>query len=177
MNGSVAFFSVGANIRPESNIRAALTLLREQACVCASSTFYRTRPLQCPNQPFFVNGVWLLRTDKDPLAVRNELLRPIEDSLGRRRTADKFGPRTIDLDLILYDDLAVSDGDLTLPHPDLSRPFVCVPVLELVADCIADIGESLCDRIGRLLPRTVPALKPGEELPAFTRQLRKLLCE
>jgi len=176
VSGSIAFVSVGANIQPQANIRAALALLREQACVCASSTFYRTRPLRCADQPFFVNGVWLLRTDKDPLAVRNELLRPIEDRLGRRRTAEKFGPRTIDLDLILYNDLTVSHGDLTLPHPDLSRPFVCVPVLELLADCIADMGESLCERIGKLLPQTTPAAKPGEELPAFTRQLRKLLC-
>jgi 2-amino-4-hydroxy-6-hydroxymethyldihydropteridine diphosphokinase len=172
---SVAFVAVGANIRPEHNIRAALTLLREKACVLASSTFYRTRPLGRVNQPLFVNGVWLIRTDRTPLHVRDRLLQPVETKLGRRRTDDKFGPRTIDLDLILYDALTVSDGELTLPHPDLGRPFVCLPVLELLADCAADIESPVLQRIRKLVPQPTTAAKPGEELRVLTRQLRELL--
>jgi len=172
---SIAFIAVGANIEPESNIRAALTLLQKQVQVVASSTFYRTEPLGCPDQPLFVNGAWLIHTGTDPLGVRDRMLRPIERQLGRRRTADKFAPRPIDLDLTLYDDLVVSDEDLTLPAPDLSRPFVYLPVLELLADSALDRDGLLFGRIRNLLPQAVPAAEPGEKLDAFTEALRALL--
>jgi len=172
---SIAFIAVGANIEPEDNIRAALTLLQKQTQVVASSTFYRTEPLGRPGQPLFINGAWLIRTGTDPLDVRDRMLRPIEHQLGRRRTADKFAPRTIDLDLILYDDLVVSDGDLTLPHPDLSRPFVHLPVLELLTDSAFDMDELLFGRIRNLLPEAVSAAEAGETLDVFTEALRALL--
>jgi len=172
---SIAFIAVGANIEPESNIRAALTLLQKQTQVVASSTFYRTEPFGRPGQPLFINGVWLIRPQTSPLGVRDEILRLVERQLGRRRTADKFAPRPIDLDLILYDDLVVSDGDLTLPHPDLSRPFVYLPVLELLTDLAFDRGGPLLGRIRDLLPGAVSAAEPGEKLDVFTEALRALL--
>jgi len=172
---SLAFISVGANIEPQHNIRTALALLQKRAPVVASSTFYRTEPLGRPGQPLFLNGVWLIRSQSGPREVRDGILHPIERQLGRRRTADRFAPRTIDLDLILYDDLVVSDGDLTLPHGDLRRPFVYVPVLELLADSSLAADEPLRDRIAALLPEAAPAVEPGEKLDAFTEELRAML--
>jgi len=172
---SLAFISVGSNIEPERNIPAALTLLQKHAPVVASSTFYRTEPLGRPGQPLFLNGVWLIRPQTGPREVRDGILHPIERQLGRRRTADQFAPRTTDLDLTLYDDLVVSDGDLTLPHGDLRRPFVHVPVLELLADSLLAPDELLRGRIAALVPEAAFAAEPGEKLDAFTEELRAML--
>jgi len=117
-----------------------------------------------------------LKTRVGPSEVRDHLLRPIERELGRRRDQDKWGPRTIDLDLLLYDDLAVDDRELTLPHPDLSRPFVRTPVEELLGQMASDPDADLAARIRRLLPRRVPGERAGEALNAFSKRLRRILA-
>lgn len=170
---SVAFISVGSNIEPERNIVAALELVRTRTHVAGSSTFYRTAPIGRPDQPEFVNGIWRIDTVLSPAQVRGELLRPIEEGLGRRRCVDKFVPRTIDLDLVLYNDLVRYEGVVRLPHPDLLRPFVHVPVRELLngAD---DIEPGLrCRMMGLLPPETQGA--PGKPLYELTNRLRQML--
>ena len=117
-----------------------------------------------------------METDENPFAVKETLLRPIEHQLGRRRADDKYAPRTIDLDLVLYDDLAIDDGDVKLPHPDLRRPFVCIPVIELLAAMPAETSGGLPDRIRALLPKTTSEADAGEKLETFTAQLQKMLC-
>lgn len=171
---SVAFVSVGSNIEPERNIVRALEALRDAAHVSGSSTFYRTEPIGRPDQPSFVNGVWRIDTAMSPRRIREELLIPVEERLGRTRTADKFGPRTIDLDLILYDDLALADEAVCLPHPDLVRWFVCIPVRELL-DGANDIEAALHQRILRLLPPATADSEVGEPLHDFATQLREML--
>jgi 2-amino-4-hydroxy-6-hydroxymethyldihydropteridine diphosphokinase len=172
---AVAFIAVGANIQPEDNIRAALAMLHEKSLVSGSSTFFRTEPVDRPDQPRFVNGVWRLDTTLHPLEIRGTLLGPIEKRLGRCRTEDKHAPRTIDLDLVLYDDWEMDDGSVRLPHPDVHRPFVYVPVMELLTDLAAESGSDLPDRIRSLLPQQPGAECPGERLDDFTERLRALL--
>ncbi len=172
---SVAFVSVGANIEPERNIRAALTALQEQTRVVGSSTFYRTEPIGRRDQPRYINGVWRIETEIPATRIKPVLLRPIEDGLGRVRTGDKCSPRTIDLDLILYDDLVMKDEDLTLPHPDIARPFVYFPLVELLAEMRRVQPGGLVSRIERLLPAATPTELPGEPLDGFTEELRQLL--
>lgn len=172
---SAAFIAVGSNIEPERHIVAALTALVEKTHVVGSSTFYRTAPVGRVDQPMFVNGLWLIRTDLDPHAVRRELLAPVERLLGRQRSDDKFASRTIDLDLVLYDDRVESDGDLRLPHPDIARPFVCGPILEVLNSEEAAIEPELRGRIARLLPQHASTAPPGEILKALTERLRQLL--
>jgi 2-amino-4-hydroxy-6-hydroxymethyldihydropteridine diphosphokinase len=167
---SIAFIGVGSNVEPERNIVAALERLRDMTHVTGSSAFYRTEPIGRPDQPWFINGVWRIDTTLNPTQIRSELLRPIEEALGRRRCDDKFALRTIDLDLLLYDDL-VTDG---LPHADLTRPFVCVPLRELLDDA-RDIEPGLRARILALLPPKREASQPGELLYAFTSQLGQML--
>jgi len=167
---SIAFVGVGSNVEPERNIVASLERLQDKTHMAGSSTFYRTEPIGRPDQPWFINGVWRIDTILSPTQIRSELLRPIEEALGRRRCDDKFAPRTIDLDLLLYDDLVI-DG---LPHPDLARPFVCVPLRELLADA-PDIEPGLRARMLALLPTKREESQPGEPLCAFTSQLRQIL--
>lgn len=167
----MAFVAVGSNIDPERNVTAALISLTERTPVRSSSTFYRTEPIGSANQPKYINGLWLIETRLSPTAIRDALLRPIENELGRVRTEDRLAPRVLDLDLILYDDLVIDDGDIRLPHPDIVRPFVYVPVLELLEACDAADRDS----IAKLLPAGLPPAAPGQALPGLTRRLRGLL--
>ena len=172
---STAFIAVGSNIEPRPHILAALTALSQRTRVVSSSTFYRTVPVGPATQPPYINGVWEICAARSPAQIRGDLLRPIESELGRRRLRDKFAPRTIDLDLVLYDDLIVDDGDLRLPHPDLVRPFVCGPVRELLEEEGSDVEPDLRRRILQLLPPAAQATAPGEVLEDLTRQLRQRL--
>jgi dihydroneopterin aldolase/2-amino-4-hydroxy-6-hydroxymethyldihydropteridine diphosphokinase len=155
---STAFIAVGSNVEPFVNIPAALHLLQTQVHVTACSTFYQTEPLGCgKDQPSFVNGVWQIETTLTPLDMKYDVLWRIEDRLGRAWTQDKFSGRTIDLDLILYEDLVSTRPELVLPHPDLARPFVWTPVKELL------------DRDPELKPRLMPLLPGPPEGPAGQR--------
>jgi 2-amino-4-hydroxy-6-hydroxymethyldihydropteridine diphosphokinase len=168
---STAFIAVGSNLEPLVNIAAALRLLQTQVQVTACSTFYRTEPLGCgKDQPSFVNGVWRIETTLTPLDVKYDVLWRIEDRLGRLWTQDRFNARTIDLDLILYEDLVIARPELVLPHPDLARPFVWTAVKELL-----DRDPELRPRLTPLLPR--PAEGPaGQPLDDLTQGLCKALA-
>lgn len=171
---SVALISAGSNIDPERNVVTALAILQGRARVTGSSIFYRTEPLGRPGQPAFLNGIWRIDTVLGPMQVREELLRPIEAELGRVRTLDRFAPRPIDLDLILYNDLVMEDEACRLPHPDLVRPFVRVPVLELLNDGDA-IEQNLRNRMLQLVPAGADEVEAGEPLHELTTQMRSML--
>ena len=132
-----AFIGVGSNIEPEKNIREALRRLGEYVRLTGISTFYVEPAIDGPDEPAFYNGVVTIETDLQPVNVKHEVLRRIEATLGRRRNANKNAPRTIDLDLLLYDDLVLSNDNLSLPHPDiLKRAFVAIPLYELAPDLV-----------------------------------------
>jgi dihydroneopterin aldolase/2-amino-4-hydroxy-6-hydroxymethyldihydropteridine diphosphokinase len=132
-----AFIGVGSNIEPEKNIREALRRLGEYVQLTGISTFYVEPAIDGPEEPTFYNGVVAIETDLKPLNLKHEILRRIEAAMGRRRNATKNAPRTIDLDLLLYDDSALSNNDLSLPHPDiLKRAFVAIPLYELAPDLV-----------------------------------------
>ena len=171
----VAFVAVGSNIEPRRNIVGALKALILKTEVAASSTFYCTAPIGRSDQPMFINGVWLIRTCLSPVQVRGELLRPIEHQLGRRRAGDKFAPRPIDLDLVLYDDWVRSDVDVMLPHPDINRPFVCGPVRELLRQDKSLVDAGLSSRMLALLPPTEAVAPLGVVESELTQQLWQLI--
>ncbi len=130
-----AFVAIGSNIEPEENVRKALYLLARNTRIIGISTVYLTEPEGRPDQPAFCNLVVEVETQMPPQEFKYRILRTIEDDLGRIRTEDKYTPRTIDLDLILYDDLALQTEDLTLPDPEIqSRPFLAFPLGELSTD-------------------------------------------
>lgn len=158
---------VGSNIDPESNIPAALRLLGRASIVSESSTFYRTAPLRRPDQPPFINGVWVMQWRGTPSKLKFELLRSIEDQLGRRRTADTHAPRTIDLDILLFGDLVCDAPGLRIPSSDISRPFVAVPLREVIGEMTlpgsnVSLGDlcATCDTSGMTpLPELSAALR------------------
>lgn len=142
-----AYVGVGSNVKPEENIPKGLELLAREARLCAVSTFYRCAALDRPEQPEFVNGVCRVETDRPARDFKFGVLRDIERRLGRHRTADRYAPRTLDLDLLLYGDRVWSEDDLVVPDPDIrTRPFIAVPLLELAPDLtLPDTLEPLAD--------------------------------
>lgn len=106
-----------------------------QAALIARSSDYKTPPWGDEHQTPFVNAAIEIETDLDPHALLF-VLQKVERTFGRTRTAERrWGPRTLDLDLIAYDDVALESPDLTLPHPRLfERAFVLVPLAEIAPD-------------------------------------------
>ncbi len=132
-----AFLSVGSNVDPEENVSRAIGRLNGQVRITGVSTVYLTEPVGRPEQPPYYNCVIAIDTPLPPLELKRTVLRRIEDELGRTRSEDKFSPRTIDLDLILYGDVVMKTGELILPDPEIrSRPFLAGPLVELAPNLI-----------------------------------------
>jgi len=129
-----AAIGVGANLgEPAETIAAALDLLRrcDDLVVIAVSSLRETDPVGYTDQPRFVNGAWLVDTGLSARELLDVLL-AVEAELGRERGGPRFGPRTIDLDLLLYDDAVIDEPGLTVPHPRLhERRFALEPLAEL----------------------------------------------
>jgi 2-amino-4-hydroxy-6-hydroxymethyldihydropteridine diphosphokinase len=130
-----AFVGIGSNLgEPESQIGSAVELLAAEDGIelMAASTLRETEPVGYLDQPSFLNGAVRLET-KLPARELLERLLAIEGRLGRLRgEGPRFGPRTIDLDLLVYGDETIDEPGLTVPHPRLAeRRFALEPLAEL----------------------------------------------
>ena len=129
-----AYIGIGSNLgERESTIRDALALLAAdpELEVEAVSSIRETDPVGMVDQPRFLNAAIRLATDLAPYPLLERLL-AVEQQLGRVRTGERYGPRTIDLDLLLYGDEIVDEPGLRVPHPRLAeRRFVLEPLAEL----------------------------------------------
>jgi 2-amino-4-hydroxy-6-hydroxymethyldihydropteridine diphosphokinase len=127
-----AFIGVGSNINPADNVKEAIRLLSEEEHILGISNVYQTQPEEGLNQPSYYNCVVEIETKTPPAELKYKVLRKIEKDLGRKRNKDKYTSRTIDLDLILYDNLVLKTEDLTLPDPNIvSRAYLAVSLYEL----------------------------------------------
>jgi len=162
-----SFIGLGANLgEPAAQIQSALALLEQNSVrVERASSLYRTEPVgAAPPEPWFINGVVQAASHHDPL----ELLRVcqgVELALGRERPPGhaRHGPRTIDLDLLMMEEMLVESRELTLPHPELARRrFVLLPLAEIAPDrrhprlglTVRELLERCPDRsvVERILP-------------------------
>jgi 2-amino-4-hydroxy-6-hydroxymethyldihydropteridine diphosphokinase len=130
-----AFVGIGSNLEePERQIAAALEQLADEEGIelVAVSTLRETEPVGYLDQPSFLNGAAQIETELGPRELLERLL-AIESRLGRvRGKGPRFGPRTIDLDLLVYGDETVDEPGLTVPHPRLAeRRFALEPLAEL----------------------------------------------
>ena len=131
---ATAYVGLGANVGDrEGALRAAVDRLRAdpEIEVLAVSTLRETAPVGLLDQPPFLNGAVALSTRLPPRELLERLL-AVERALGRERRGPRYGPRTIDLDLLLYDDERVDEPGLRVPHPRLhERAFALEPLHEL----------------------------------------------
>ena len=149
---TVAYVGLGSNLGDrEGTLRTALVRLAELGEVRASS-FHETDPVGVIDQPKFVNAVAEVSTQLAPRDLLESLL-AIERELGRDRSREqRWGPRTLDLDLLLYGGEMIDEPGLTVPHPRLAeRRFVLEPLHELVPHLVLPDGTGVGDLLARAI--------------------------
>lgn len=145
-----AVVALGANIgSPREQMDLAVALLREATEVKAVSSYFVTKPVGGPEQPDYLNAVCILESELPALDLL-AVLQGIEKSLGRERDV-RWGPRTIDLDLIQYGSLLSAAAELELPHPRAhERRFVLEPWYEIEPDAILLTHGKISDLLEQL---------------------------
>ncbi|MBK8637386.1 MAG: 2-amino-4-hydroxy-6-hydroxymethyldihydropteridine diphosphokinase [Chromatiaceae bacterium] len=162
----LAYVAIGANLAgPEGQVRRALVELGRLtgSRMLRASPLYLTKPLGPANQPDYVNAVVSLETQLSP---RNLLLalQAIENAHGRVREQGHWGPRPLDLDILLYGEDRVDEPDLHVPHPEMSRrAFVLVPLADIAPGDLAIPGQ------GRLAALLAACPRDGIRLLALAR--------
>jgi len=145
MSRHIAFIGLGSNMEdPRSQLQRAFIAIGKLpgTRLVAQSSLYRSAPLGFADQPDFINAVASIATDLSPQALLQALLK-IEHGHGRERNF-RNAPRTLDLDILLYDDVQLHEHGLTIPHPQMHvRAFVLLPLLEIAPDVsIPGIGRA-----------------------------------
>lgn len=130
----LAYLSLGSNVGDRvAHLRDAIARLESIGRVVSVSSFYETEPVEVTDQPWFLNCAVGLETALTAEQLMARLLQ-IEQEMGRRRIQKK-GPRTIDIDILLFDDLILDSPDVTIPHPAMQkRRFVLEPLAEIAAE-------------------------------------------
>ena len=132
--GETAYLSLGSNLGDRAaNLHAAVAQLGVAGRLLAVSALYETQPVDVPDQPWFLNCVGAIETDKTPRELLNLALR-VEAAMGRLRMRDK-GARNIDIDVVLFGDRVVDEPGLKIPHTAMhQRRFVLEPLVEIAPE-------------------------------------------
>jgi 2-amino-4-hydroxy-6-hydroxymethyldihydropteridine diphosphokinase len=153
--------SIGSNIDKEINLPLAVQLLAAQCDLIGASAVYETIPVGLINQANFFNAAVLVETALDAAQFKQSVLIPIEEQLNRVRSDNKNAPRTIDLDISLFnDEIKDIDQKHRVPDPDLLKfPHVAVPIADIVPDMMhPETAEPLKSIASRLLQKTDQAV-------------------
>jgi 2-amino-4-hydroxy-6-hydroxymethyldihydropteridine diphosphokinase len=148
-----ALLALGGNvgdIRTTLDRAEAMLLEHGHVQITARSSDYRTPPWGVTDQPPFINRCLAIETELPPLALLDQA-QAVERALGRDRNGERrWGPRTVDIDILAYDDLALDEPRLTLPHPRLfERAFVLVPLAEIAGERLV-AGKRVRDALDRV---------------------------
>lgn len=150
---TLAYIALGSNLAsPLDQVNAAITALGEipQSRIVAVSSLYRTPPLGPPDQPDYLNAAVALETALEPETLLDHTQR-IELQQGRVRKAERWGPRTLDLDIMLFGNLTLNTERLTVPHYDMkNRGFMLWPLFEIASDLHFPDGTSLQEILANL---------------------------
>ncbi len=144
-------------------MRRAIARLSAAGRVAAVSSFYETEPVEFTQQPWFLNCAVAIETDRTPQELMAALL-AIEEEMGRRRQQKK-GPRSIDIDVLLFDDVVIDLAEVTIPHPAMEqRRFVLEPLAEIAPELMHPV-----------LRKTMRSLRDG--LTSAGQVVRKVAAE
>jgi 2-amino-4-hydroxy-6-hydroxymethyldihydropteridine diphosphokinase len=133
---NLVYISLGSNVGDRAaNLRAAVERLGEIGSIKAKSGSYETEPVELRDQPWFLNSVIALETSLSPVELLKKVL-AIEQEMGRIRMRDK-GPRSIDIDILLFGEKIVEERGLKIPHPAMhQRRFVLEPLAEIAPEAV-----------------------------------------
>jgi 2-amino-4-hydroxy-6-hydroxymethyldihydropteridine diphosphokinase len=155
----MVYLGLGSNVGDrEANLRDAIERLRALGEVVAVSSLYETEPVEFVAQPWFLNCAVALETERMPKLLLAALL-AIEQQMGRRRTISK-GPRTIDIDILLFGKSVVDTTALVVPHPALhERRFVLEPLAEIAPEVRHPVLKKTMRELRDALPKAGPAVR------------------
>ena len=161
---NLAYLSLGSNLGDrENHLQEAIRRLQSVGSVTAVSSLYETQPVEFTDQPWFLNCAVALETSSKPIHLMQQLLE-IERAMGRQRIQKK-GPRTIDIDILLFGDEVVNAPDLTIPHPAMQyRRFVLEPLAEIAP-------EIRHPRLQKTVWHLLQELPPGQSVLHIPRRL------
>jgi 2-amino-4-hydroxy-6-hydroxymethyldihydropteridine diphosphokinase len=155
-----AFVALGSNLDgPQTKVRQAIAALGKlpQARLVVASSLYRSAPVGRTDQPDFINAVAQLSTTLAPRALLAALL-ALEQRFGRTRSV-RNAPRTLDLDLLLYDAQCIAEADLAVPHPRMhQRAFVLAPLVEIAPACVIPGVGPAADWLARCADQAIVRL-------------------
>jgi 2-amino-4-hydroxy-6-hydroxymethyldihydropteridine diphosphokinase len=156
------YLSLGSNVGDRrANLETAIAALGTLGKVIARSAFYETEPVEFTAQPWFLNCALVLETTKMPRQLLKALL-DLERRMGRRRSLNK-GPRTIDIDILLFGNSIVAADGLTIPHPALhERRFVLEPLAEIAPGALHPVLKKTAEELRDALPAGQVVRKLGE---------------
>ncbi|WP_412972266.1 2-amino-4-hydroxy-6-hydroxymethyldihydropteridine diphosphokinase [Glaciecola sp. MF2-115] len=148
----IAYIGLGSNMgNPVQQLQSAFQAIDEhsQMTLLAKSHLYASSPMGPQDQPDYVNAVCKIKTSLQPQELL-ATLQSIENQQDRKRNGERWGPRTLDLDILLYNDLALNTKNLTVPHYGMkNREFVLVPLFEISPDIIMQDGRSLATWVAK----------------------------
>jgi len=151
---NTAFIGIGSNLgSPQENCQQSIAFLKKipKLKIIAHSSFYETEPVGLTDQNWFLNTVIEVTTELEPIALLDALL-AIEVIMGRTRNK-KWGPRIIDLDLLLYEGQVLKNSRLEIPHPEMTqRRFVLAPLAELAPDLVHPLEKKTIRQLLSELP-------------------------
>ncbi|ABR75084.1 2-amino-4-hydroxy-6-hydroxymethyldihydropteridine diphosphokinase [Actinobacillus succinogenes] len=161
---ATAFIALGSNLnQPVKQLDAAVKAIASlpETVIVKTSSYYGSKPMGPQDQPDYVNAVLKIQTELSPLTLLDKLQR-IENQQGRVRLR-RWGERTLDLDILLYDNVKIQSERLTIPHYDMqNREFVVVPLAEIALERILPDGKTVAELKRNFTHHQLTVISPSQ---------------